>query len=326
MPHHHCTFHASLSQPHPPVLRLFPATAFSAPPCTLTVPRGVLRRPHPGCVLRRAPRSAASTRPPRRARQPCQHERCKHHQAAQCQRVSPTAQGRHRRTAGVCARAGGRRIRAQVFAVRSLFSPPHSFHSHSTSRNRTTSLHVSPTTRVQAHGYPLPDYPADGATTPEAADAKRRYGTTMGSAVNPVLREGNSDRRAPPAVKEFARVHPHRMGKWHADSKTHVVTMVCCCSCWCCCCYLDSHTLLTSSLYLLPRCSSRTLLPSPCRPSPTHVCHILPRRLTRALASLSCILTSTTLVPSPSCTSVSTTFSRVRHWPSCTAPVLPGRW
>src|SRR5690606_4496914 len=56
-------------------------------------------------------------------------------------------------------------------------------------------------------------------------DIRARYGKTMGSAVNPVLREGNSDRRAPRSAKEFARKHPHRMGKWSADSRSHVAHM-----------------------------------------------------------------------------------------------------
>jgi isocitrate dehydrogenase len=68
---------------------------------------------------------------------------------------------------------------------------------------------------LQALGYAVPDY----------ADAKAAYDKVKGSAVNPVLREGNSDRRAPKAVKEYARKHPHSMGAWSADSKTHVATM-----------------------------------------------------------------------------------------------------
>ncbi|MCE1174642.1 MAG: NADP-dependent isocitrate dehydrogenase, partial [Propionibacteriales bacterium] len=77
---------------------------------------------------------------------------------------------------------------------------------------------------LQALGYDLPDYPDDPATDAER-DAKARYGKAMGSAVNPVLREGNSDRRAPLSVKNYARSHPHRMGAWTADSKTRVATM-----------------------------------------------------------------------------------------------------
>ena len=77
---------------------------------------------------------------------------------------------------------------------------------------------------LQALGYALPDY-SDNPTTPEEEDAKARYGKVMGSAVNPVLREGNSDRRAPKAVKAYAQSHPHSMGAWSADSKTHVATM-----------------------------------------------------------------------------------------------------
>ena len=77
---------------------------------------------------------------------------------------------------------------------------------------------------LQARGFALPDYPEEPETDEEKA-IKTRYDKVKGSAVNPVLREGNSDRRAPPAVKAYARNHPHRMGKWSADSKTHVSTM-----------------------------------------------------------------------------------------------------
>ncbi|GAB6195331.1 NADP-dependent isocitrate dehydrogenase [Lysobacter xanthus] len=77
---------------------------------------------------------------------------------------------------------------------------------------------------LQGKGYPLPDYPEEPRTDPER-DARARYGRVMGSAVNPVLREGNSDRRAPASVKAFARKHPHRMGKWSGESKAHVAHM-----------------------------------------------------------------------------------------------------
>ena len=77
---------------------------------------------------------------------------------------------------------------------------------------------------LQAAGYALPDYPEE-PTTDEARDVKARYDKIKGSAVNPVLREGNSDRRAPKAVKEYARNNPHSMGAWHAGSKSHVATM-----------------------------------------------------------------------------------------------------
>ncbi|HEY5704569.1 MAG TPA: NADP-dependent isocitrate dehydrogenase, partial [Terrimicrobiaceae bacterium] len=77
---------------------------------------------------------------------------------------------------------------------------------------------------LQALGYKLPDYPAEPKTDTEK-EVKGRYDKIKGSAVNPVLREGNSDRRAPKAVKEYARKHPHSMGKWSTDSKTHVGTM-----------------------------------------------------------------------------------------------------
>ncbi|MSX79007.1 MAG: NADP-dependent isocitrate dehydrogenase, partial [Actinobacteria bacterium] len=77
---------------------------------------------------------------------------------------------------------------------------------------------------LQAHGYALPDYP-DELKTDGDRDVRARYDRVKGSAVNPVLREGNSDRRAPLSVKDYARKHPHSMGKWSADSKTHVSTM-----------------------------------------------------------------------------------------------------
>src|SRR5690606_7797022 len=77
---------------------------------------------------------------------------------------------------------------------------------------------------LQSQGYPLPDYPEEPKDDAEK-DVRARYGKAMGSAVNPVLREGNSDRRAPASVKAFARKHPHRMGKWSAESKSHVEHM-----------------------------------------------------------------------------------------------------
>ena len=77
---------------------------------------------------------------------------------------------------------------------------------------------------LQAQGYPLPDYP-DAPKDDREKDIQARYDRTKGSAVNPVLREGNSDRRAPASVKNYARKHPHRMGPWSRDSKTHVAHM-----------------------------------------------------------------------------------------------------
>ncbi|MCL4409317.1 MAG: NADP-dependent isocitrate dehydrogenase [Gammaproteobacteria bacterium] len=77
---------------------------------------------------------------------------------------------------------------------------------------------------LQAQGYALPDYPYEPKTD-EEKDVKARYDKIKGSAVNPVLREGNSDRRAPTSVKNYAKKHPHRMGKWSADSKTRVAHM-----------------------------------------------------------------------------------------------------
>ena len=71
---------------------------------------------------------------------------------------------------------------------------------------------------LQAKGYAIPDYPDDPADP-----ARAKYDAVKGSAVNPVLREGNSDRRAPASAKAFARSHPHRMGAWSADSQSHVV-------------------------------------------------------------------------------------------------------
>ncbi|WP_334137652.1 NADP-dependent isocitrate dehydrogenase [Corynebacterium variabile] len=77
---------------------------------------------------------------------------------------------------------------------------------------------------LQADGYALPNFPDEPATD-EEKDARARYDSVKGSAVNPVLREGNSDRRAPQAVKNFARKHPHAMGAWDKDSRTNVATM-----------------------------------------------------------------------------------------------------
>lgn len=77
---------------------------------------------------------------------------------------------------------------------------------------------------LQADGYALPDYP-DEPKTDKEKDAKARYDSVKGSAVNPVLREGNSDRRAPKAVKNYAKKFPHSMGEWSKDSKTAVATM-----------------------------------------------------------------------------------------------------
>ncbi|WP_145154620.1 NADP-dependent isocitrate dehydrogenase [Pseudomonas oryzihabitans] len=77
---------------------------------------------------------------------------------------------------------------------------------------------------LQGQGYALPDYP-DEPKDDKEKDVKARYDKVKGSAVNPVLREGNSDRRAPLSVKNYARKHPHRMGAWSADSKSHVAHM-----------------------------------------------------------------------------------------------------
>ena len=77
---------------------------------------------------------------------------------------------------------------------------------------------------LQAQGYALPDYP-DDPQSDQDKDVRARYDKIKGSAVNPVLREGNSDRRAPASVKNYAKAHPHRMGKWTPESKTNVATM-----------------------------------------------------------------------------------------------------
>ncbi len=77
---------------------------------------------------------------------------------------------------------------------------------------------------LQAHGYDIPNYPANPATDEEKAQ-KTAFSKVLGSAVNPVLREGNSDRRAPPSVKGYARKNPHSMGAWSADSRTTVASM-----------------------------------------------------------------------------------------------------
>src|SRR4051794_28719559 len=77
---------------------------------------------------------------------------------------------------------------------------------------------------LQEQGFELPDYP-DNPQSDEDKDVRARYDKVKGSAVNPVLREGNSDRRAPESVKNYARKHPHSMGKWSPDSKTNVAHM-----------------------------------------------------------------------------------------------------
>ena len=77
---------------------------------------------------------------------------------------------------------------------------------------------------LQSQGYPLPDYPAEPQND-EERDIKARYATALGSAVNPVLREGNSDRRVAAAVKEYAKANPHSMGEWSSDSKSRVAHM-----------------------------------------------------------------------------------------------------
>ncbi|SHW58218.1 Isocitrate dehydrogenase (NADP) Icd2 [Mycobacteroides abscessus subsp. abscessus] len=77
---------------------------------------------------------------------------------------------------------------------------------------------------LQARGYDLPDYP-ESPSSDDEREIRARYDAVKGSAVNPVLREGNSDRRAPRAVKNFAKAHPHRMGEWSTDSRTEVATM-----------------------------------------------------------------------------------------------------
>ncbi|MBY0234969.1 MAG: NADP-dependent isocitrate dehydrogenase, partial [Burkholderiaceae bacterium] len=77
---------------------------------------------------------------------------------------------------------------------------------------------------LQGKGYPIPDYP-ESPKTEEEKDIRARYGKCIGSAVNPVLREGNSDRRAPKAVKEYARKNPHSMADWSQASRSHVSHM-----------------------------------------------------------------------------------------------------
>jgi isocitrate dehydrogenase len=77
---------------------------------------------------------------------------------------------------------------------------------------------------LQSQGYSIPDYPEAPANEAEK-EIQTRYAKVLGSAVNPVLREGNSDRRAPLSVKQFAKKHPHRMGAWSSDSKSHVASM-----------------------------------------------------------------------------------------------------
>ena len=92
--------------------------------------------------------------------------------------------------------------------------------------NISASVHqlVSAIKELQSKGYKLPDFPEDPKTEADKA-VRARYSKCLGSAVNPVLREGNSDRRAPLAVKNFARKHPHSMGEWSMASRTHVAHM-----------------------------------------------------------------------------------------------------
>ena len=77
---------------------------------------------------------------------------------------------------------------------------------------------------LQSQGYNIPDYPANPKNDTES-EVKTRYSKVLGSAVNPVLREGNSDRRVADAVKQYAKAHPHSMGAWSSDSKSHVAHM-----------------------------------------------------------------------------------------------------
>lgn len=77
---------------------------------------------------------------------------------------------------------------------------------------------------LQSKRYDVPNYPADPKNDTEAA-IKKRYSKVLGSAVNPVLREGNFDRRVAAAVKEYAQKHPHKVGKWKSKSKSHVAHM-----------------------------------------------------------------------------------------------------
>ena len=102
-------------------------------------------------------------------------------------------------------------------------------HRKPTSSNSRTSAPPLPQLRaaiaeLQAQGFAVPDYPEEPATEAER-DIRRRYDAVKGSAVNPVLREGNSDRRAARSVKQFARMYPHRMGEWRSDSDSHVASM-----------------------------------------------------------------------------------------------------
>ncbi|RZK42439.1 MAG: NADP-dependent isocitrate dehydrogenase [Pedobacter sp.] len=83
---------------------------------------------------------------------------------------------------------------------------------------------VGAITELQSQGFALPNYP-ENAQTEEEKSIKAKYGKVLGSAVNPVLREGNSDRRAPKAVKNYAKVNPHSMGAWSSESKTRVASM-----------------------------------------------------------------------------------------------------
>ena len=92
--------------------------------------------------------------------------------------------------------------------------------------NISASVHqlVGAIKELQARGYKLPDFPESPSTDEDKA-IRARYSKSLGSSVNPVLREGNSDRRAPLDVKRFARKNPHTMGEWSQASRTHAATM-----------------------------------------------------------------------------------------------------
>ena len=102
---------------------------------------------------------------------------------------------------------------------------------------------VAAITELQSKGYKIPSYPADAKTEKEK-EIKLRYGKVLGSAVNPVLREGNSDRRVAAAVKEYAEKHPHSMGVWSKDSKSHVASMT------------DGDFYANEKSYIVPKATS----------------------------------------------------------------------
>jgi len=105
-----------------------------------------------------------------------------------------------------------------------LAKTPNATHHQAAERQRVGPQLKAAIAELQEQGFPLPDYPDEPADD-EQREVRARYDKVKGSAVNPVLRQGNSDRRAPASVKNYARKHPHSMGDWSSASRSHVSTM-----------------------------------------------------------------------------------------------------